>query len=155
MMAAQEIEDIRSQARERKNVHPNVQTSLNSEVVMPDIEHGAFIHPFAMVIGNCHIGKMVFVAPTAVCRGDEGAPIQVNDGANMQDGVVIHSLETTEDGHDIDGRKFARDGEGLNGSDPRLAEGYSVWIGKNASLAHGAMMHGPAGMETIRSDPKQ
>jgi len=126
------------------NVHPNVQTSFNEVVVMPEIESEAFIHPFAVVIGNCHIGKMVFVAPTAVCRGDEGTPIHVNEGSNMQDGVVIHALETSDDGHNIDGRKFTKDGERLDGSDPRFADGYAVWIGENTSLAHGAMIHGPA-----------
>ena len=25
-------------------------------------------HPFAIVIGDCDIGRLVFVAPTAVCR---------------------------------------------------------------------------------------
>ena len=25
-------------------------------------------HPFAIVIGDCDIGSLVFVAPTAVCR---------------------------------------------------------------------------------------
>ena len=36
------------------------------------------------------------VAPTAVCRGDEGTPIHVSDLSNMQDGVILHGLETTE-----------------------------------------------------------
>ena len=27
-----------------------------------------FIHSFAIVIGDCDIGSLVFVAPTAVCR---------------------------------------------------------------------------------------
>lgn len=126
------------------NVHPNVQTSFNDEIVMPGIEREAFIHPFAIVIGNCYVGKMVFVAPTAVCRGDEGTPIRINAGANMQDGVVIHALETRNDGHNIDGRKFTGGGERLDGSDPRFADGYAVWIGSSTSLAHGAMIHGPA-----------
>lgn len=154
--SAQQDEDT-SQDYAWKNVHPNVQTTFNDDVVMPEISSEAFIHPFAVVIGNCHIGKMVFVAPTAVCRGDEGTPIRVNDGSNMQDGVVIHSLETTEDGHNIDGRKFTSSGERLDGSDPRFVDGYAVWIGENTSLAHGAMIHGPAwigdnsfvGMETM------
>ena len=126
------------------NVHENVHTSFNEVVVMPEIESSAFIHPFAVVIGDCHIGKLVFVAPTAVCRGDEGTPIYINDGANMQDGVVIHALETTDDGYNIDGRTYTSMGERLDGSDPRFSEGYAVWIGQNTSLAHGAMVHGPA-----------
>ena len=142
--AIQQDQDATRQGDAWNNVHSNVQTSFNDDVVMPTIASEAFIHPFAVVIGNCHIGKMVFVAPTAVCRGDEGTPIHVNDGSNMQDGVVIHALETSDDGHNIDGRKFTSDGERLDGSDPRFADGYSVWIGENTSLAHGAMIHGPA-----------
>lgn len=126
------------------NVHSNVLASFNAEVVMPAIQPEAFIHPFAVVIGNCHIGKMVFVAPGAVCRGDEGMPIHVGDGSNIQDGVVIHGLETVDDGHNIDDRRFSIDGERLKGDDPAFADGYAVFVGNNTSLAHGAMVHGPA-----------
>ncbi|MDQ5868428.1 MAG: hypothetical protein M3530_01725, partial [Thermoproteota archaeon] len=28
-------------------------------------------------MGDCYIGSLVFVAPTAVCRADEGTPIRV------------------------------------------------------------------------------
>ena len=126
------------------NVHPNVQTTFNEDAAMPAIESGAFIHPFAVVIGNCHIGEMVFVAPTAVCRGDEGTPIRVGDGSNMQDGVVIHALGTVEDGRNIDDRRFSSEGTRLKGDDPAFADGYAVFVGDNTSLAHGAMIHGPA-----------
>ena len=47
--------------------------------------------PFAVVIGDCYIGKLVLVAPTAVCRGDEGTPIHVGDISNMHDGVLFQS----------------------------------------------------------------
>lgn len=126
------------------NVHPNVKTTFNEEMVMPTIASEAFIHPFAVVIGNCHIGKMVFVAPTAAYRGDEGTPIHVGEGANMQDGVVIHALETVEEGHNMDDRRFSADGDRLKGDDPRFVEGYAVLVGDSVSLAHGAMIHGPA-----------
>jgi len=53
------------------NVHSNVKTDFNPKVKEPKIKETAFIHPFAIVIGDCSIGKMVLVAPTAVCRGDE------------------------------------------------------------------------------------
>ncbi len=139
------------------NVHENVLTDFNSSTTMPGIESEAFIHPFAVVIGNCYIGKMVFVAPTAVCRGDEGTPIRVGDGSNMQDGVVLHALETTSEGVNLDNRRFSADGDRLMGSDPAFADGYAVYVGDNTSLAHGAMIHGPTwigsntfiGMETL------
>ena len=126
------------------NVHANVLTSFNAQVATPSIESSAFIHPFAVVIGNCHIGRLVFVAPTAVCRGDEGTPIHIGDGSNMQDGVVIHALETVDDGHNIDDRRFSVDGDRLKGDDPAFDGGYAVFVGNNTSLAHGAMIHGPA-----------
>ena len=53
-----------------------------------------FINPFAVVSGACYFGELVMVALTAVCRGDEGTPIHISDYSNMQDGVIIHGLET-------------------------------------------------------------
>lgn len=58
-------------------IHSNVLTDFNPNVLLPEIEETAFIHPIAIGIGDCHIGKLVLVAPTAVCRGDEGTPIEV------------------------------------------------------------------------------
>lgn len=126
------------------NVHGNVLTDFNPVVANPDIHDHAFVHPFGIVIGNCILGEMVFVAPTAVCRGDEGTPIHVGDYSNMQDGVVIHALETTSEGNPVDDRRFAEDGTRLKGDDTRFSDGYAVWVGDSVSLAHGVMLHGPA-----------
>ncbi|MEW6604044.1 MAG: carbonic anhydrase [Thermoproteota archaeon] len=127
------------------NIHSNVDTDFNPVVKFPQISESAFIHPFAVVIGDCHIGKMVLVAPTAVCRGDEGTPIHVGDYSNIQDGVVLHALETTENGKNLDSRKFSKDGELLMGNDSRFDdEGYAIWVGDRVSLAHGSLVHGPA-----------
>jgi carbon dioxide concentrating mechanism protein CcmM len=144
------------------NIHSNVETDFNPTTKLPDIEDSAFIHPFAVVIGDCHIGRWVLVAPTAVCRGDEGTPIFVGDYSNIQDGVVLHGLETTENGTNIDGRRFSAQGERLNATDPIFAQGYSIYVGDSVSLAHGALVHGPAwvgnntfvGMETTLFDAK-
>jgi len=126
------------------NVHENVHTTFTEAVVLPEIESKAFIHPFAVVIGDCYIGKMVFVAPTAVCRGDEGTPIHVGDNSNLQDGAVLHALKTTSEGKNIDGMRFSSDGQRLDGDDPRFATGYAIWLGERVSLAHGSQVHGPA-----------
>jgi carbon dioxide concentrating mechanism protein CcmM len=127
------------------NVHPNVKTSFNEEVKYPSIEQTAFIHPFAVVIGDCHIGEMVMMAPTAVCRGDEGTPIHIGGYSNIQDGVVLHALETTEEGKNLDGRKYSAGGDLLLGNDTRFADdGYAIWVGERTSLAHGSLVHGPA-----------
>lgn len=126
------------------NIHSNVKTDFNPNVTSPQIQASAFIHPFAVVIGDCYIGKLVLVAPTAVCRGDEGTPIHVGDSSNMQDGVVIHALETTDHGKNIDGRRFSASGDRLMGNDSRFSQGYAVFIGDRVSLAHDSMVHGPA-----------
>jgi carbonic anhydrase len=141
------------------NIHPNVRTNFNQNVTFPNIEDTAFIHPFAVVIGDCYIGKMVMMSPTAVCRGDEGTPIHIGDFSNIQDGVLIHDLQTTTDIKNFDQRLFNKEGERISINDSRtVQEGeYSVYVGNGSSLAHDAMIHGPAwignntfiGMKTI------
>jgi carbon dioxide concentrating mechanism protein CcmM len=146
-IAIEDKPDTTSQQMETlnwNNLHENVRTTFTEAVVLPEIESKAFIHPFAVVIGDCYIGKMVFVAPTAVCRGDEGTPIYVGENSNLQDGAVLHALKTTNDGSNIDGMKFSSDGERLNGDDSRFESGYAIWIGDRVSLAHGSQVHGPA-----------
>ena len=141
------------------NIHQNVKTNFNQNVTFPNIEDTAFIHPFAVVIGDCHIGNMVMMSPTAVCRGDEGTPIHIGDFSNIQDGVLIHDLQTTTDIKNFDQRLFNKEGERISINDSRtVQEGeYSVFVGDRSSLAHDAMIHGPAwigndtfiGMKTI------
>lgn len=126
------------------NIHSNVQTDFNPNVTLPQIQDSAFIHPFAIVIGDCYIGKMVMVAPTAVCRADEGTPIHVGDFSNLQDGVVIHDLQTTKPIKNFDQRIFNKEGERLSINDSRAVKGYSVFLGDRVSLAHDSMVHGPA-----------
>lgn len=126
------------------NIHQNVQTDFNNEIKSPQIADDSFIHPFAVVIGNCHIGKMVLMAPTSVCRGDEGTPIYLGDYSNVQDGVILHALETTLNGQNIDNRRFSGSGDMLLANDSRFAQGYAIFIGDKVSLAHDSMVHGPA-----------
>ena len=125
------------------NIHENVITDFNPTVAFPEIEDTAFIHPFAVVIGACYIGELM-VAPTAVCRGDEGTPIYISAFSNVQDDVVIHALETTKDGVNIDNRRYSADGELLSGDSSKFEDGYAVFVGEETSLAHGTLVHGPA-----------
>ena len=62
----------------------------------------------------------------------------------MQDGVVLHALETTSKGRNIDQRRFSNDGDKLSADDPRFDKGYAIFIGDRVSLAHDSMVHGPA-----------
>lgn len=86
----------------------------------PEVDEAAFVHPTAALVGNVRIGARVYVGPHASIRADEPgpdgtvAPIVVEPEANVQDGVVLHALG-----------------------------GSNVVIGRGASVAHGAVVHGP------------
>ena len=114
-------------------IHQNVITDFSPKVYFPKIEESAFIHPLAAVIGNSIIGKNVLVSPFASIRGDEGQPLHVGDDSNVQDGVIIHALETLSEGEAIDANLVEAKGEK-----------YAVYIGSRVSLAHQVQIHGPA-----------
>ena len=146
----------------RSNIFPNVRTDYNSNVTFPRIADSAFVHPFAVIIGDCYIGKGVFVAPTAVCRGDEGVPIHVGDFSNIQDGVILHAVDTTKNGTNIDNKRFSQSGDRLLANDSEFDHGYAIFIKGNVSLAHDSLIHGPVwignntlvGMKSIVFDSK-
>lgn len=112
---------------------PNVETDFNDDVETPLLDPSAFVDPLASVVGHVRIGKSVYLAPFASIRGDEGQPIFIGDGANVQDGAVVHALETFQEGKPVPGRTYA-----VGGRD------YAVYIGKRVSLAHQSLVHGPA-----------
>ncbi len=116
-----------------KNIHANVKTPFTPEVVFPEIDDTAFVHPMAAVIGAAHIGKRVMVSPGASVRGDEGGPIWVGDESNVQDGVVLHALETF-----TDGRPIEKNSVDVGGNK------YAIHVGCRVSLAHQVQIHGPA-----------
>jgi carbon dioxide concentrating mechanism protein CcmM len=113
-------------------------------VTSPKIPKTAYVDPFAVVIGDCEIGKLVLVAPFAVCRGDEGTPIHIGDYSNLQDGVVLHALETTSHGKNIDDRRYSAQGSLLKANDTRFKNGFAIYVGDKVSLAHDVQVHGPA-----------
>lgn len=114
-------------------IEKNVKTDFSSTVSEPVIGSNTFVHPLAAVIGNVILGSDIMVAPTACIRGDEGQPIMVGDGSNVQDGVVIHALETEHQGKPIEKNLMDVDGKK-----------YAVYIGNRVSLAHQVQIHGPA-----------
>ena len=103
----------------------NLKTSLrpNPNGDRPKVDPTAYIDPTAQVIGNVHIGARVYVGPNAVIRADESDEkgqvysIEIEDECNIQDGVIIHALGGT-----------------------------SVTIGRQTSLAHGCIIHGPCAL---------
>jgi carbonic anhydrase len=114
-------------------IHKNVKTEFSPEEYMPQIDPSAYVHPLGAVIGNVIIGKSVFVAPFASVRGDEGQPLYIGDESNVQDGVIIHALETFHNGHPVEKNQVE-----VNGNK------YAVYIGNRVSLAHQTQIHGPA-----------
>ena len=84
----------------------------------------------AVVNGSVTIGEMIFVARGASIYGDEGQPIFVGDYSNVQDGVVIHGLETFEGDHEL-----------LQNKVQLAGKHYWVYIGKRVSLARQSQVH--------------
>ena len=78
----------------------------------PTVDSATYIHPTATIIGNVRIGKNCIVFPQAVIRGDQNL-ITIENNSNVQDCCVVHTDEHHE-----------------------------VFIGKNVSLGHSAMVHG-------------
>jgi carbonic anhydrase/acetyltransferase-like protein (isoleucine patch superfamily) len=114
-------------------IHQCPETDFCSKSRHPCIDGSAFVHPLAAVIGHVSLGRRVMVAPFASVRGDEGQPIHVDDDANIQDGVVLHALETESRGRPLR-RNLVTIGDAA----------YAVYIGRRVSLAHQCQVHGPA-----------
>jgi len=114
-------------------IHKNVVTDFSSKAVDPDIDPTAYVHPLAVVIGNTTVGKRVMVSPFAAVRGDEGQPLYVGDESNVQDGVIIHALETEQNGRPVEANMVQVEGKN-----------YAVYVGARVSLAHQVQIHGPA-----------
>src|ERR1700716_1490001 len=86
----------------------------------PTIDPGAFIAPTATLIGDVHVEAGASVWFNAVLRADY-SPIIVREGANVQDGAVLHS-----------------------------PPGIPVDVGPGATIAHLCMVHGaPIGAEAL------
>ncbi|MBO0349663.1 ribulose bisphosphate carboxylase small subunit [Phormidium pseudopriestleyi FRX01] len=100
-------------------------TPWSKNMAEPQIHKTAYVHSFSNIIGDVRIGAHVLVAPGTSIRADEGTPFYIGESSNIQDGVVIHGLD--------EGRVVGDD------NNP-----YSVWVGKNCSIAHMALIHGPA-----------
>ncbi len=103
---------------------PAPPTPWSKDLAQPKIDDTDYIHSFSNIIGDVRIGANVLVAPGTSIRADEGTPFYIGAGSNIQDGVVIHGLEQ--------GRVIGDD-----------QQQYSVWIGKNVSITHKALVHGP------------
>lgn len=104
-------------------ISPNPITSFNPVQRYPSIDETALISPFSSVIGDVFLGDNVYIAPNVSVRADEGAPFYICSTVNLQEGVVLHGLV-----------------------DKRISLGknsYSIFIGNEVTIAHGALLHGP------------
>jgi len=99
-------------------------TPWSGSMAQPRIDETASVHSFSNIIGNVAIGAGALIAPGTSIRADEGSPFSIGAGSWVQDGVIIHGLKQ--------GRVVGDD-----------QQEYSVWIGKNTSIAHMALVHGP------------
>jgi carbonic anhydrase/acetyltransferase-like protein (isoleucine patch superfamily) len=114
-------------------IEKNVLADFCGKISEPVIDPTTYVHPLASVIGNVTLGKNIMVSPTAAVRGDEGQPLYVGDDSNIQDGVVIHALETEMDGNPVEKNLVEVEGQK-----------YGVYVGRRVSLAHQVQIHGPA-----------
>lgn len=89
-------------------------TSWHNTEKYPNISPGALVHDSAILIGDVQVEDGVIICPGVVIRADEGSPIIIGRGTNVQDGVIMHCLKNS-----------------------------SINIGSNCSIAHGALIHGP------------
>ena len=87
------------------------------------VARSAFVHQQAAVIGRVLLGDHVHIAAGSSVRADEGAPFFIGDNTNIQDGVVLHALKD----------KYVHVG----------AERWAIFVGRNVSIAHDALVHGP------------
>jgi carbonic anhydrase/acetyltransferase-like protein (isoleucine patch superfamily) len=78
----------------------------------PVVDAGAFVAPTATLIGDVHVKAGASVWFNAVLRADF-APIIVREGANVQDGSVLHA-----------------------------PPGIPTDVGPGATIAHGCIIHG-------------
>ena len=100
-------------------------TPWSKSLAEPQIDETAYVHSFSNIIGDVFVGANVMIAPGTSIRADEGGPFYISAGTTIQDGVVIHGLE----------------GGQVVGDDQ---QNYGVWIGKNTSITHMSLIHGPA-----------
>jgi carbon dioxide concentrating mechanism protein CcmM len=91
----------------------------------PKIDETAYVHSFSNITGDVTIGANVIIAPGTSIRAEQGNSFHIGTGTNVQDGVVINGLKQGK----------------VEGDDQSP---YSVWIGKNTSITHMALIHGPA-----------
>jgi carbonic anhydrase len=101
----------------------NPPTTFNPVSIYPTIDPTVFIGPFSSIIGDVRIHKEAFIGCNVTIRADEGTPFHIGNKSNIQDGVILHGLKEITISVNCDP--------------------YSIYIGNEVSIAHGALVHGP------------
>ena len=89
-------------------------TSWNHSEKLPRVHELSYIDQHAILIGEVIVERNAVILPGAVIRADEGCPIVIGEGTNVQDGVIMHGLK-----------------------------GSLIQVGRHCCIAHGAVVHGP------------
>lgn len=76
-------------------VGPNPETPFNPESVEPQIGEGTEVGELARIVGDVSVGPDSEVSDRAAIRADEGSPIVIGAGANIEERVTFHALEET------------------------------------------------------------
>lgn len=108
---------------EHKSTEVNPENWLQLIRQQAQVSSSAFVHHRASVTGRVVLGQHVHIAAESSVRADEGSPFFIGDNSNVQDGVVMHALK--DQWVHVEGEPWA------------------VYVGRNVSMAHQALIHGP------------
>jgi carbon dioxide concentrating mechanism protein CcmM len=90
----------------------------------PQIHPAAIVHEFSLLRGHVQLGAGAMVAPGAALTAEPGATVAIGENVSLLPGVAV---------------------DGVSGAQVMGAEGpCSVWVGDRTTLAHKALIHGPA-----------
>ncbi|HEX8739081.1 MAG TPA: transferase hexapeptide repeat family protein [Casimicrobiaceae bacterium] len=114
-------------------------TVYSIDGVTPVVDPGAYVHPSAVLIGDVIIGARCYIGPCASLRGDFGR-IVVEEGANLQDGCVMHGFPGTDTIVEVDGH--IGHGAILHGCviGKNALVGMNAVVNDNASIGDGAIV---------------
>jgi carbonic anhydrase/acetyltransferase-like protein (isoleucine patch superfamily) len=106
-------------------------TYLPENRTEPTIHETAAIRS-SQITGNVIISENVHIVNAAI-RADEGTPFFIGKGSNVQDFCVLHGYVVRDKDTEIHSNLiFVEDTY------------YSIYIGERVTIAHGALIHGPA-----------
>ncbi len=132
LRAARPVDDTPAKSAGFSHLRSNQPTPWTPQVSSPQVPSTSYVDPTAVIWGDVRLGERVLVAPLVSVRADEGAPIWIGPGSNLQDGVVIHGLPSHMHGAPVPVNQIEIEGER-----------YSVYVAGDVSVEHQAQLHGP------------